>query len=121
MEYYLSWLARKPVFRVSDEVRHKPGCTATEDCWRLEISDLGNRGIVLSLAKTKALISCTVSVQLICAFVFALAKSRFSHDAHFFCSVEILFTLKDIISSLESYDKLNLIVTFILMMFYFVE
>ena len=28
-------------------------------------------------AKTKALISCTVSVQLICAFVFAYAKAGF--------------------------------------------
>ena len=34
---------------VSDLVRHKPGCTATEDGWRLEISDLGSRGIVLSV------------------------------------------------------------------------
>ena len=31
--------------------------------------------------KTKALISCVVTVQLICAFVFAYAKSRFSNDA----------------------------------------
>ena len=30
--------------------------------------------------KTKALISCTVSEQLICTFVFAYAKSRFYHD-----------------------------------------
>ena len=28
--------------------------------------------------KTKALINCTVTMQLICAFVFAYAKSRFS-------------------------------------------
>ena len=34
---------------VSDLVRHKPGCTATEDGWRLEISDLESRGIVLSM------------------------------------------------------------------------
>ena len=43
------------------------------------------------VAKKKALISCrvtaklicavTVTAQLICAFVFAYAKSRFSHDA----------------------------------------
>ena len=32
-------------------------------------------------AKTKALISCAVTAQLICRFVFAYAKSRFSHDA----------------------------------------
>ena len=33
------------------------------------------------VAKTKALISCMVTTQLICAFVFAYAKSRFSHNA----------------------------------------
>ena len=33
---------------VSDLVRHKPGCTATEDSQKLEISDLKSRGIVLS-------------------------------------------------------------------------
>ena len=65
---------RKQVFGVSDQVPHKPGCTATEVGWRLEISYIGRREIVLSIAKTKALISFAV-------FVFAYAKSRFSHDA----------------------------------------
>ena len=32
------------------------------------------------VAKTKALISCAVTAQLICVFVFAYAKSRFSHN-----------------------------------------
>ena len=49
----------------------------------------------LYVAKTKALFSCAVTVQLICAFVFAYAKSRFSHDAallflrfyFFFCQI----------------------------------
>ena len=37
----------------------------------------------MRIAKTKALISCTVTAQLICVFVFAYAKSRFSHnEAH---------------------------------------
>ena len=45
----LSLVVRKPVFGVSDLVRHKFGCTATEDGWRLEISDLESRGIVLSM------------------------------------------------------------------------
>ena len=45
----MNLVVRKPVFGVSDQVRHKPGCTATEDGWRLEISDLGSRGIVLSV------------------------------------------------------------------------
>ena len=34
---------------VSDLVRHKPGCTATEDGERLEILDLESRGILLSM------------------------------------------------------------------------
>ena len=29
--YYLSLVVRKPTFGVSDQVRQKPGCTATED------------------------------------------------------------------------------------------
>ena len=33
------------------------------------------------VAKTKALISCAAPAQLICVFVFAYSKSRFSHDA----------------------------------------
>ena len=33
---------------VSDLVRHKPGCTATEDGYRLEILDSESREIVLS-------------------------------------------------------------------------
>ena len=36
---------------VSDQVWHKPGCTATEDGQRLEIWDLGRRGIVLSMQR----------------------------------------------------------------------
>ena len=45
----MSLVVRKPVFGVSDQVRHKPGSTATEAGERLEISDLGSRGIVLSV------------------------------------------------------------------------
>ena len=30
-ENYLSLVVRKPVFGVSDQVPHKPGCTSTED------------------------------------------------------------------------------------------
>ena len=46
---HMSLVPRKPVFGVSDQVPHKPGCTATEDGYRLEISDLGRRGILLSM------------------------------------------------------------------------
>ena len=44
--------------------------------------DLGNRGIsLIYVGKTKVQISCGVIAQLICAFVLAYAKCRFSHDA----------------------------------------
>ena len=46
------------MFGVSDQVRHKPGCTIKEDGYMFEISDLGSRGV----AKTKALISIAVTV-----------------------------------------------------------
>ena len=45
----MSLVVRKPVFRVSDLVRHKLGCAVIEDGWRLEISDLARRRIVLSV------------------------------------------------------------------------
>ena len=44
---------RKPVFGFSDQVAHKPGCTATEDGLRPEILDLGSREIVLSVSENK--------------------------------------------------------------------
>ena len=50
----------------------KTACAHIEDSQKLEISDLGIRGIfTIRVAKTKALISCAVTAQLICAFVFA--------------------------------------------------
>ena len=54
-------------------VRHKPGCTSTENSQsRLELSDLEGKGV----AKTDAL-----TAQLVYSFDFAYAKSRFSYDA----------------------------------------
>ena len=45
----ISLVVRKPVFWVSDLVPHKPGCTATEDGWTLEILYVGSKGIVPSV------------------------------------------------------------------------
>ena len=42
-------VVRKTVFGIFDLVPHKPDCTSIEDGERLEISDLGRRGIVLSV------------------------------------------------------------------------
>ena len=67
---------RKPVFLVSNQVRHKAGCRTTEDGQWHEISHQGSRGIVYAV-RTEALISCTVTAQLICAFVFALQNADF--------------------------------------------
>ena len=48
-DYHMSLVVRKPVFGVSDQVRHKLGCAVTEYGLRLEISYLESRGIVLSV------------------------------------------------------------------------
>ena len=47
--YYMSCVVCKPVFRVSDQVRHKPGCTATGNGYMLEISDLESRESEISV------------------------------------------------------------------------
>ena len=77
----------------------------------LEISDLGSRRIRsrsitidryhkglevevdIRVAKTKALISFAVTAKLICAFVFAYAKSRFSHNEAHIVTVVFLLAL----------------------------
>ena len=45
----LNLIVRKPVFGVSDQIRHKPGCTIKGDGEMLEISDLASKRIVLSV------------------------------------------------------------------------
>ena len=52
---------------------NKPICTVTEKDFEWNCT--------IRVAKTKALISCAVTAQLICAFVFAYAKICFSQDA----------------------------------------
>ena len=49
----MSLVLRKPVFGVSDQVRHKPGCTATEDGYSLEISDLDVEGLYYLCSENK--------------------------------------------------------------------
>ena len=60
----------------------------------------------MHVAKTKALISFAVTAKLICAFVFAYAKSRFSHnEAHI-----ILFCAKEELScSVISYSAISVV------------
>ena len=61
---------------VSEQVRHKSGCTITEAGWNLEIS----RKCTIYIAKTKKLISFAVTAKLICIFVFTYADCWFSHE-----------------------------------------
>ena len=50
---------------------------------------------IIYVAKTKALISFAVTAKLICVFVFAYAKSRFSYDAaHFYVGAQWIAVMK---------------------------
>ena len=70
---------RKPVFGVSDQVRHKPGCTTTEDSWRLEISDL--EGLYYPCSENKDADQLRGYREADLRPCFRIyAKSRFSHD-----------------------------------------
>ena len=52
------------------------------------------RDCTVYVAKTKALISFAVNAKLISAFVFAYAKSQFSHDAaHIYVGTTVGYTL----------------------------
>ena len=77
----MSHVARKPDFGAADRVQHKPGCAASDDHWRLDISDLEVEGLYNLCGENKGADQCAVTAQLICGFVFAYAKSRFSHQA----------------------------------------
>ena len=48
----------------------------------------------IRIAKTKAPISFALTAKMICVYVFAYAKSRFSHnEAHKFVNFDVLCTL----------------------------
>ena len=71
----------------------RPGRTQTglysHGTW-LEALNFGSRkkrNCTIRVAKTKALISFAVTAKLICVFVFAYAKSRYSYDAAL-CNLE---------------------------------
>ena len=49
LRYNTSHHARRQIFGVSEQVLHKPTCTITEDCYKLEILDIMIREIVLSV------------------------------------------------------------------------
>ena len=72
----------------------RPGLTQTDRPVQLQkmVRSLNfgirkKRKCIICVAKTKALISFAVTAKLICAFVFASAKIRFSHDVACMCSI----------------------------------
>ena len=74
--------ARKSVIRISNQVQHIPVYTHSEKkniTFEIMVTCTSRRGIDC-VAKTKALISCAVTAQLICAFVFTLAEIWVSYD-----------------------------------------
>ena len=79
-QYYESTyyrVMRKPVFRVSDQARHKPVCLAKKIAIGLKFLIKEEEG---SVSKAKALISCAVKAQLI------------SCTAQFICAFDPLFS-----------------------------
>ena len=74
---YLSRIIRKPVFGASDQVQQKQAQKMASG-FKFQIKEVEGLYYLCS-EKTKAL-----TEQLICAFAFAYAKSRFSHDATFY-------------------------------------
>ena len=46
--YFMGLHVRKPVFRVSDEVRFQPACSATETSYKIEISLIASLDMILS-------------------------------------------------------------------------
>ena len=60
---------------VSDQVTRKPACTVSKDGLKFWIFE-EERGCTSHVSKTKALISCAVTVKLICAFVFASDRQK---------------------------------------------
>ena len=78
---HVSLCVRKPTIWVSDQVRvTQTGLYSHRS--RLEACTFGfkmKKDFTIRAAKTKALISCAVTAQLICGFVFAYAKCWFSN------------------------------------------
>ena len=74
-------VTRKPVFGVCNQGRLKSACAATQASWRLEISDIETRGIILSRQRIrKALIRLCGSAGWSAPLLFACGKNRFLHD-----------------------------------------
>ena len=78
---YMSLVTRKPNFGVSEQMRLKLTCSATETSYRLVILDTETRGIILSRKRTtKALIRLHGCAGRSALLLFTYGINRFSHD-----------------------------------------
>ena len=83
---------RKPVFGVSYQVRHKRSVQPQKMARGLKFQIQEVEVVYYVCSEKKRLISSPVNMKLICALVFAYAKSRFSYDAdHNFYILDIFF------------------------------
>ena len=77
---FMSRVARKPVFRVFDQVLHKPGCTTIEYDLRLEISDLNIEWLYYMCSETKGADQLRGYREAYLRICFRVCKNRYSHD-----------------------------------------
>ena len=78
---YMSLVTKNPVFGVSNQVRLKSACSASETSHRLKILDIETRGIIISQQRiTKTLIRLCGCAGWSAPLLFAYGKNRFSHD-----------------------------------------
>ena len=71
---------RKPVFGVSDQASHKPGCRTTQDGLRLEISYLYSKYLCSENKGDDQLRSYRKADLRLCFRISKEKKNRFSHD-----------------------------------------
>ena len=94
--------------------RLKQGCTATEDNFWLETSDLVSRGTALSMKWNQRYWSAGFfTMQLICAFVFVYAKSRLSYDVAQIPFTVLCFQLSGEKTELALFVNLNLAIVYL--------
>ena len=77
---------RKPTIWVPTRSGTNRTVQSQKQARSLKIRVKVKRYCTICVAKTKALISCAVAAQLICAFVFAYANCWFSHAVAHICS-----------------------------------
>ena len=94
----MMWLTYEPRCEKTCLRGLRPGPTQTRLYSYIRWLEPGNFGFrkkgdcTIYVVKTKALISCAVTAQLICVFVFAYVKSQFSHEAaHIIISLKFQF------------------------------